>query len=125
LCKYLGPDESHSVHKLRTTKIVVEEAPSSPSEISGSFSFTKMAKSSEIMRIEEVESSCAVGLQSITETVESNDDIHLSPQKSHVASHTDADDDDGTGDLFECIKKQRNALEEILKTEGTRRHNYF
>lgn len=48
----LGPEESHSVHKLRTTKIVVEEAASSP-EICGTFTFSASSRKSEIS-VEEV-----------------------------------------------------------------------
>ncbi|KAG5678438.1 hypothetical protein PVAND_008111 [Polypedilum vanderplanki] len=114
----LGPDESYSVHKLRTTKIVVEEA-SSP-DINETFSFTKV---SEITSFEELENSplkdCMDESSSIVEKInDSKDDFlskkYSSPQISLVIC---PDNDEITENLFKRIKKERKALNEILKTE--------
>jgi hypothetical protein len=112
---------------LRTTKIVVEEA-SSPSDTSaGAFTFTIASKASEIMSVEEVVTSslshCAEEESSVVETVESKDDFHSastsSPHISLVAhNHDKEEDDEEVDDLFERIKKQRNALDEILNASS-------
>lgn len=98
----LGPDESHSVHKLRSTKIVVEEVVSP--EVTGSFTFA--AKS-----------------EAIVEEVESDNDLNLTLSRGVSIISVTSDDkiiieeetkDEIIDDLMDRIKKQRNALADIL-----------
>lgn len=130
-CKYLGPEESHSVHKLRTTKIVVEEASSSP-EVCGSFTFTKSSKTSEVLSVEEVDS-CSLNApkiesyidvhhketssSSVVEIKESKDDFQgtssFSSRQMSIASVSE-DENKDIDDLFDRIKKQRNALDDLM-----------
>ena len=115
----LGPDESHSVHKIKTTKIVVEEAVSP--EVSGSFTF---AAKSEVC-VEEIGS---LTLNAIVEEVESDNDQqkNLSRGVSIISVASDVIEeqiketsDENLDDLMERIKKQRNALADILDENTT------
>ena len=130
-CTYqinLGPAESHTVHKLRTTKIVVEEA-SSP-DMGGTFTFiaSQSSKKSEIS-VEEVgsyrlENESMPSESNVTiENVDSSSDIHQRSRQLSIVSVASEDDknksceDDGMDDLLTRIKKQRSDLENILGIE--------
>lgn len=131
---------------MRTTKIVVEEA-SSP-ELCGTFTFTKSSKKSEVLSVEEVGSyslnapkiesfvehqHLESSSSSLVEVIESKDDFYTkSHESSRQISIVSASDDEqhkkeqdqednkdqDIDDLFDRIKKQRNALDDILVKEG-------
>lgn len=117
----LGPDESHSVHKLKSTKIVVEEVVSP--EVTGSFTF---AAKSEVY-VEEIGS---LTLNAIVEEVESDNDLNIlsrgvsiisvaSDDKVVIEEQTKEETDENLDDLMERIKKQRNVLADILDENTT------
>lgn len=112
----LGPDESHSVHKLRSTKIVVEEVVSP--EVTGSFTF---AAKSEVC-VEEIGS---LTLNAIVEEVESDNDLNILSRGVSIISVASDDKvvieetDENLDDLMERIKKQRSVLADILDESTT------
>lgn len=132
----LGP-ESHSVHKLRTTKIVVEEA-ASP-ETCGTFTFSKSSRKSEIS-VEEVGSFSLsapfienavnerkeISLNAIVvEEIESDNDVKKSLRQISIASASEderqsVENDDEMEKLMERIQKQRNALDKIIDEESSK-----
>jgi hypothetical protein len=122
--KILGPDESHSVHKLKTTKIVVEEA-ASP-DATGTFTFVKSSLKSEINveevasfspLIEEFESdneSCRKMSRGIS-IVSVSEDEKISIEKETVETV-----DDAVEKLMQRIQKQRNVLDDIIGQESSK-----
>lgn len=129
----LGPEESHSVHKIRTTKIVVEEAPAS-NESCGTFTFSKSSRKAEVS-VEEVGSFslstppmekvvCESNEKTISAVVEESETENLLDkgdisQEPLLVSLSEDKNDDDMDKLMERIMKQRSVLGEILGREET------
>jgi hypothetical protein len=105
---YLGP-ESHSVHKLKTTKIVVEEAVSP--ETCGTFTFSNISQKSEVS-VEEV------GSFSLNAPFVENVLTEHKESSFTVVEENEAENDEHMNDLMKRIQKQRNALDDIIDQES-------
>lgn len=127
----LGPEESHSVHKIRTTKIVVEEAPALDDSC-GTFIISKSSRMAEVSVTEvdslsistppmekvvcEAEEIDISALVKQSETENYLDGRDISHEISRVSEPGDQNDND-MNKLMERIMKQRNDLDEILGRE--------
>lgn len=140
----LGPDESHSVHKLKTTKIVVEQAAPSP-EVGNVFTFAKSSIKSET-KVEEVASFSLNSpssesvisehkellINAVIEEFESDTEVGRKmsrgisivsvseDEKISIEKETVEIVDDEVEKLMQRIQKQRNVLDDILGQESSK-----
>lgn len=126
---------------MRTTRIVVEEAASSP-EICGTFTFSKSSRKSEIS-VEEVGSFSLnaplsenvvsdhkeISINAYIEEMESDNDMSrkmsrnisiVSASEDEKISHEKEAKDDEMEKLLQRIQKQRNALDDIIAQDSTK-----
>lgn len=100
----------------------------------GTFTFTKPSKKSEVLSVEEVDSYSlnapkiesfvddqhleSSSSPSVVEVIESKDDFHASSSSRQLSivsvSEDENKEDQEIDDLFDRIKKQRNALDDLL-----------